>query len=75
MAISGASGPSTAPNVSVANAASSTPGSSIGGSAPAALKPSAGGWPPVPGRRRIASAVSTPESASSGSGHHVGAAS
>ena len=73
MRISGASGPSTAPKPSVASAASSTPGSSIGGSGPPALKPSAGEWPPMPGRCRIASATSSPESASSGSGHHTGA--
>ena len=73
MRINGASGPSTAPKASVASAASTTPGSWAGGSGPAALKPSAGEWPPVPGRYRIASAASSPESASSGSGHHTGA--
>ena len=36
------------------------PGSSIGGDRPAALNPSAGLWPPVPGRYRIASATSRP---------------
>ena len=72
IAISGASGPSTAPNESVASAARKTPGSSIGGSGPPVWKPSAGEWPPVPGRWRIASATSSPDSASSGSGHHTG---
>ena len=48
--ISGASGPSTAPNASVASAASTTPGSSMGGSGPDVWKPSAGECPPVPGR-------------------------
>ena len=43
-----------------------------GGSAPEVLKPSDGGWPPVPGSRLIASAVSNPEITSSGSGHHAG---
>ena len=73
IAISGASGPSTAPNESVASAARKTPGSSIGGSGPPTWNPSAGEWPPVPGRWRIASATSSPESASSGSGHQTGA--
>ncbi len=42
IAMSGASGPSTTPRLSVANAARMIPGSSIGGIAPAAWKPSAG---------------------------------
>ena len=49
IAISGASGPSTAPNTSVASAANTTPGSSTGGSGAPVWKPSAGEWPPVPG--------------------------
>ena len=49
-AISGASGPSETPRPSVASAASAIPGISIGGIGPDALKPSAGEWPPVPGR-------------------------
>ena len=48
--ISGASGPSTTPRASVASEARNTPGNSTGGRAPAALNPSAGEWPPVPGR-------------------------
>ena len=60
MAMSGASGPSTAPKLSVARAASMTPGSWTGGSAPAGLKPSAGECPPVPGSRWIAAATSRP---------------
>ena len=50
MAISGASGPSTAPKLRVANAAMMMPGSSIGGTGPDGLNPSAGLCPPVPGR-------------------------
>ena len=49
-AISGASGPSTAPSVSVASAASTTPGSCAGPGAPLVLSPSTGEWPPRPGR-------------------------
>jgi hypothetical protein len=50
-AISGASGPSTTPRHRVANAASTIPGSSIGDGGPSpALNPSAGEWPPLPGR-------------------------
>ena len=71
--ISGASGPRTAPRASVARAAKKMPGSSTGGTGPDALKPSAGECPPMPGRCRIASATSRPDSASSGSGHHTGA--
>jgi hypothetical protein len=50
IAISGASGPSTAPRPSVVNAASAMPGSSrpVNG-APPVLKPNAGEWPPLPG--------------------------
>ena len=50
IAIKGASGPSTTPKLSVANAAATTPNSSIGGSGPPDLKPSEGSCPPVPGR-------------------------
>ena len=49
-AISGASGPSTTPRLSVANDARMTPGSSIGSTGPPATNPSAGLCPPVPGR-------------------------
>ncbi len=49
-AISGASGPMTTPNARLARAAKKTPGSSIGVGAPPALNPSAGLWPPIPGR-------------------------
>ena len=73
MAIKGASGPSTTPKLSVANAAATTPNSSIGGSGPPALKPSEGSCPPVPGRWRMAKATSRPLKASHGSGHHNGA--
>ncbi len=57
----------------MARAAKKMPGSWAGGTGPDAWKPSAGECPPVPGRCRIASATSRPESASSGSGHHIGA--
>ncbi len=50
IAISGASGPSTTPSARVANEARITAGSSLGSVAPPALNPSAGLWPPVPGR-------------------------
>ena len=73
IAISGASGPSTSPSPNVAKAARTTPGSSIGRvGEPEAAIPSAGTWPPPPGSRVIANAVSTPASASQGSGYHHG---
>ena len=50
MAINGASGPSTAPKVSVANAASAMPGSSMGETGPPDSNPAEGSCPPVPGR-------------------------
>ena len=50
MAMSGASGPSTAPRQRVASEATMIPGRSAGSTPPAALKPSAGLWPPVPCR-------------------------
>ena len=73
IAISGASGPSTAPKHRVASAASVTPGSSraVGAAAPA-WKPSAGEWPPRPGRYRIVRATRTPHTRSMGSGHQAG---
>ena len=72
-AISGASGPRTRPSPRVAVAASSTPGRSIGlVGPPPVLSPSAGTWPPCPGSRWIANAVTRPASASQGSGHHAG---
>ena len=73
IAISGASGPTTAPRLSVAKAAATMPKSSTGGTGPPALKPSEGSWPPVPGRNRMASATSSPHSVSQGSGHQSGA--
>ena len=51
IAISGASGPSTAPRLRVANAASTIVGSSrSAGRGPPVLKPNAGECPPLPGR-------------------------
>jgi hypothetical protein len=51
MAIKGASGPSTAPRLSVVSAARTMPGSSrpVAGPPPA-TKPNAGEWPALPGR-------------------------
>ena len=72
IAISGASGPSTTPRLSVANAASAMPGRSIGCTMPPVFSPSAGEWPPVPGRYRSVAPTASPLSASSGSGHHRG---
>ena len=75
MAMSGASGPSTAPRLRVASAASATPGRSRSrGAAPPMAKPSAGEWPAVPGRWRMVRAVSSPASATQGTGHQAGAA-
>ena len=75
-AISGASGPSTTPRLKVANAASTMPGSSIGDGGPSpALNPSAGEWPPLPGRYRMVRPTSTPASSSGRMGHHRGSAS
>ena len=71
-AMSGASGPSTTPRPMVASAASTTPGSSTGCVTPV-FSPSEGLWPPMPGRRTIASAVTTPARARTGSGHQAGA--
>ena len=72
-AISGDSGPSTSPRPRVASAASRMPGTSRGSTTPPPVfRPSAGTWPPPPGRRTIATAVSSPASASHGSGHQAG---
>ena len=51
MAMRGASGPRTAPRLSVANAARTTAGSSLStGGPPPVVKPNAGEFPPLPGR-------------------------
>src|SRR3954452_18111189 len=72
-AMSGASGPRTTPDASVANAARTIPGSWIGVGGPApALNPSAGEWPPAPGKKRTVTPTSTPAIASGKSGHHTG---
>ena len=70
-AISGASGPRTTPRPRPASAARTMPGSSTGFGRPG-WKPPAGEWPPVPGRKRIASPVNRPAIASTGTGHHAG---
>jgi hypothetical protein len=70
--ISGISGPSAAPKISVASAARITPGSCSRVGGPCILKPPAGEGPPRPGKYVIARAVSTPPTASTGSGHQAG---
>jgi hypothetical protein len=70
--ISGISGPSTAPKISVASAARITPGSCSAVGGPCILNPPAGEGPPRPGRYLIARAASAPPMASIGSGHHTG---
>ena len=72
MAINGASGPSTAPSDSVANAARNTPGSSIGGVGPPCWNPPDGEWPEFPGRDWMHHATSSPDNANSGTGHQTG---
>ena len=72
MAMSGISGPSTAPKISVASAARMTPGSWTGAGAPWTAKPPAGEAPPLPGRYWMAAAARTPPTARTGSGHHTG---
>ena len=71
-AISGASGPTTVPRPIEARPASATPGTVIGLIGPLACRPSAGRWPPFPGRRTIANATISPAIASTGSDHHSG---
>jgi hypothetical protein len=69
----GASGPSTTPRLKVAKAANTMPGSSTGEGGPSpVLNPSAGEWPPLPGRYPIVKLTSTPASSSGGIGHHSG---
>jgi len=76
IAIRGASGPSTAPRLSVVSAASEMVRSSppVGGPPPA-LNPKAGECPPLPGRYRMVNPVSSPHSTNQGTGHQAGAAS
>ena len=69
---SGASGPRTIPRLRVISDAATMPNSSIGGGLPAFLKPSAGEWPPWPGRNSIEQATSRPASAVIGTGHQFG---
>ena len=70
-AIRGASGPTTRPRPIEAMAASSTPGRSTGWVGEA-LRPSAGMCPPLPGRRAMANAATTPAKASTGRYHQSG---
>ena len=74
MAIRGASGPRTAPRLSVVKAARMMPGSSLEtGGPPSAWNPNAGECPPLPGRYRMVSPVSSPHRTNHGTGHHAGA--
>ena len=72
IAISGASGPSTAPRPSVAKAARMMPGSSrpVAGPPPV-WKPNAGECPLPPGRYRMVKPTNSPHSTNQGSGHHA----
>ena len=70
-AISGASGPITAPSDRPARAASVTPGRLRGSVSPPA-RPSAGTCPPRPGRYRMAAPTARPARASTGSGNQAG---
>ena len=72
-AMSGISGPITAPKASDASAAQMTPGSSTGAGGGCTAKPGAGDAPPLPGRYRMARAASTPPMISIGNGHQAGA--
>ena len=72
MAIRGASGPRTAPRLSVVSAASTMPGNSLSTGGPPAWNPKAGEWPPLPGRYRMVNPVSSPHSTNQGTGHHAG---
>ena len=71
-AITGASGPMTTPSARPASDASRMPGSSARVATPPALKPSAGEWPPRPGRYLITAPTIAPATASGSSGHHGG---
>ena len=73
MAISGASGPRTAPRLSVASEARMTPGRSRStGRPPSVWNPKAGECPQLPGRWRMVNPVRSPHSATKGTGHHAG---
>ena len=73
MAISGASGPRTAPRASVTSAANTMPGSSRStGAPPSVWNPKAGECPPLPGKKRIVIPTSSPHNATTGTGHHAG---
>ncbi len=70
--MSGASGPNTMPRERVAKAARNTPGSQAGSGVPPAWKPSAGSWPPPPGRYLMVRLTTTPASTVGGIGHQTG---
>ena len=73
MAMSGASGPSTAPRAKVAMEARATPGTSMAsGGPPPTLSRLAGECPPRPGRYRTTRPTTSPDTSSSGTGHHAG---
>lgn len=71
IAISGASGPTTAPPTRLATAAITTPGTSTGRVAPAPT-PSTGGWPARPGRCLTARATTPPATPIVRIGHQAG---
>lgn len=70
-AISGDSGPSTAPSGRPARAASATPGRAEAAT-PSACRPEAGMCPPRPGSHATIRPTSTPARSIGGSGHHHG---
>ena len=72
IAIRGASGPRTAPRLSVVNEASTIPGNSRSTGGPPVWNPNAGEWPPLPGRYWMLKPVSTPQSTNQGTGHQAG---
>ena len=74
MAISGASGPSTTPRLSVASAGDHHARKLVRavGAPPPVLNPSAGMCPAVPGRYLMVAPTRTPARASNGSGHQTG---
>ena len=72
-AIRGASGPITAPRARPASAASAMPGRAAAAAGPPpTLSPSAGEWPPRPGRYLMVSATRTPATGRGSSGHQDG---
>ena len=73
MAMRGASGPRTAPRHKVAREQTTMPGRLIGSLPPPVWNPSAGLWPPVPGRYVTARATIRPPTRRGAIGHQAGA--